>query len=131
MHTLSSHGIVDLSWIMRQRWCSLFNADLALSVTMTAISTIVSVFTLPLNLIVYANLAYEEDVTSKLDWKSIFMALVVVISAIVLGIYFSAHNKSLRFRLIANKVRRCLLYCDVGDLSWMYLNMARNLTPLD
>ena len=41
----------------------------------------------------YANLAYEEDVTSQLDWKSIFTALVVVISAIVLGIYFSARNR--------------------------------------
>lgn len=82
----------------------MFNADLALSVTMTAISTILAVITLPANLLMYANLAYEADVTSKLDWKSIFTALVVVISAIVLGIYVSARVHSLRFKLIANKV---------------------------
>ena len=34
-------------------FCSMFNADLALSVTMTAISTLLSVIMLPLNLLLY------------------------------------------------------------------------------
>lgn len=36
-------------------WCSLFNADLALSVTMTTISTLASTFMLPANLLLYVN----------------------------------------------------------------------------
>ncbi len=91
------------------RWCSLFNADLALSVTMTAISTILSIFTLPVNLLLYANLAYEADVTAQLDWRSVFIALVVVISAIALGLFCSARSKSAKFNIMANKVR--VFYC--------------------
>lgn len=53
----------------------MFNADLALSVTMTAISTILSVIALPANLLLYATFSYEADVTSDLDWKSLFIAL--------------------------------------------------------
>jgi predicted Na+-dependent transporter len=83
----------------------LLNADLALSVTMTAVSTILSVFTLPANLILYANLAYEADVTKELDWTSVFVALAVVISAISLGLYCSYRSTSLKFNVLANKVR--------------------------
>ena len=39
--------------------CSLFNADLALSVAMTCASTIVSAVMLPVNLLIYINLAYS------------------------------------------------------------------------
>ena len=39
-------------------WCSMFNADLALSVTMTAISTMVSSVMLPANLLLYVNAAF-------------------------------------------------------------------------
>ena len=39
-------------------WCSLFNADLALSVAMTTVSTIMSLVMLPLNLLIYINLTY-------------------------------------------------------------------------
>ncbi|KAK1736611.1 bile acid:sodium symporter family protein [Skeletonema marinoi] len=39
-------------------WCSMFNADLALSVTMTAISTMVSSIMLPANLLLYVNAAF-------------------------------------------------------------------------
>ena len=63
----------------------MFNADLALSVTMTAISTIVSIVTLPLNLLLYLNLTCNDDVVSKLDWVSLFRSLVVVVGAISLG----------------------------------------------
>jgi hypothetical protein len=43
-------------------WCSVFNVDLALSVALTTISTASSVFMLPLNLFVYARLAYGHSV---------------------------------------------------------------------
>jgi len=46
-------------------WCSLFNADLALSVCMTAISTFASLFMLPLNLLVYAKYSLGDDVLSR------------------------------------------------------------------
>jgi predicted Na+-dependent transporter len=87
------------------RWCSLLNADLALSVTMTAVSTILSIFALPANLILYAKLSYEADITEQLDWVSVFIALAVVIAAIALGLYCSYRSTSLQFNLIANKVR--------------------------
>ena len=87
----------------------MFNADLALSVTMTAISTILSVFMLPANLILYANISYGTDVTHQLDWRSVFIALLIVIIAIGLGLFCSYHSTSLRFNIIANKVRfECL-----------------------
>jgi len=85
-------------------WCSLFNADLALSVTMTAISTILSVIALPINLLLYAKFSYDADVTSDLDWISVFFALGVVISAITMGIYMSYQCHSYKFNMMANKV---------------------------
>jgi predicted Na+-dependent transporter len=85
-------------------WCSMFNADLALSVTMTAISTLLSVITLPVNLFIYARLAYDDDVTSSLDWGSLFTSLMIVISAIGLGLLASYHINSHNFNLHANRL---------------------------
>lgn len=85
-------------------WCSLFNADLALSVAMTAISTILSVIALPVNLLLYAKFSYDADVTSDLDWISVFVALGIVISAITLGLYVSYKCHSYKFNMIVNKV---------------------------
>ena len=84
-------------------FCSMFNADLALSVTMTAISTLLSVIMLPLNLLLYTRYSYEDDVVSQLDWASLFTALAVVISAITLGLFTSAKVKSHRFNKISNR----------------------------
>jgi predicted Na+-dependent transporter len=84
-------------------FCSMFNADLALSVTMTAISTLLSVIMLPLNLLLYTRYSYEDDVVSQLDWASLFTALAVVISAIILGLFVSAKVKSHRFNKISNR----------------------------
>ena len=85
-------------------FCSMFNADLALSVTMTAISTLLSVVMLPLNLLLYTRFSYEDDVVSNLDWASLFTALAVVISAITLGLFASAKVKSHRFNMISNRL---------------------------
>ena len=71
---------------------------------MTAISTILSVVMLPLNLLLYTHFTYEEDVVKNLDWKSLFVALLVVISAIFIGLYCSYNFKSKRFHKGANAV---------------------------
>lgn len=88
-------------------WCSIFNADLALSVTMTAISTVLAVVMLPLNLYIYVNLAYkndeEVDVFSILNFGSLITSLVVVLSAIGLGIYASDKMPHPKFHLYANR----------------------------
>mmetsp|Transcript_2712 Transcript_2712/g.3839 ORF Transcript_2712/g.3839 Transcript_2712/m.3839 type:complete len:310 (+) Transcript_2712:684-1613(+) len=82
----------------------MFNADLALSVTMTAISTLLSVIMLPLNLLLYAKYSYEDDIVKNLDWASLFIALIVVIGAIGLGLFCSAKINSFKFNVIANKL---------------------------
>ena len=74
-------------------WCSVFNADLALSVTMTAVSTILSIFFLPANLLLYTRFSYHGDVVANLDWSSIFIALSVVIVAIAAGLFASYQNQ--------------------------------------
>jgi len=89
-------------------WCSMFNADLALSVTMTAISTILSIGLLPANLMLYAHAAYgfdgddEKNVLKSVDFVALMVSLVIVISAICTGLYASYKLQSLRFRKIAN-----------------------------
>jgi len=85
-------------------WCSVFNADLALSVTMTAVSTILSICILPLNLLLYTRYSYEADVMQQLDWPALFIALVLVISAIALGLYCSYRIKSHEFNRRANQL---------------------------
>ena len=87
-----------------RRWCSIFNADLALSVTMTAISTLLSVILMPMNLLIYCKYAYEADVVKSLDFNSLFIALTIVISAIGLGLFASAKIHSYKFNILANKV---------------------------
>lgn len=67
-------------------WCSLFNASLALSVTMTAISTLLSTIMLPINLMIYTRWAYSSDVVQSLDWGALFVSLVVVLGGIASGL---------------------------------------------
>jgi len=85
-------------------FCSIFNADLALSVTMTAFSTILSVALLPLNVLIYVRAAYGGDVVDALDWTSLGISLVVVVAAITSGIFISAKYGTPQVRNIANKV---------------------------
>uniref|UniRef100_A0A7S1D3K6 Uncharacterized protein n=1 Tax=Cyclophora tenuis TaxID=216820 RepID=A0A7S1D3K6_CYCTE len=85
-------------------WCSMFNADLALSVTMTAISTVLSTIMLPANLVLYATTSYSNDVVKSLDWTALFLSLVVVIGGISSGLICSATVRSPKFNLMANKV---------------------------
>jgi len=71
---------------------------------MTAISTLLSVILMPMNLLLYCKYAYEADVVASLDFNSLFIALIIVISAIGLGLFASAKVHSYRFNILANKV---------------------------
>lgn len=83
-------------------WCSVFNADLALSVAMTAFSTIASVIFMPLNLTLYIEGIYGTSVS--LDWWGMMASIVVSLSAIVSGLVFSHLLPSMRkwFSLAGN-----------------------------
>lgn len=91
-------------------WCSMFNADLALSVTMTAISTMVSSVMLPANLLLYVNAAFgassgsDESIINQLDWVSLFISLAIVIVAIATGLFTSFKVSSHRFNRFANRL---------------------------
>ena len=88
-------------------WCSLMNADLALSVTMTAISTFLSIVLLPVNLILYSKAAYGENLAEILDWGSLVTAILLVMGALAVGLYASKRHKSHHFNLMANRVGNC------------------------
>lgn len=89
-------------------WCSMFNADLALSVTMTAISTLASIVMMPWNLFFYTRFLHveseDEDVVASLDWGSLMRALAIVILAIVSGLYASSIYRSAEFHLKMNQL---------------------------
>lgn len=87
-------------------WCSMFNADLALSVAMTAISTLASVILMPLNLFIYSRYIdtydEDEDVVASLNWASLMRAILIVILAIFSGLYASSTYRSAEFHLRMN-----------------------------
>lgn len=95
-------------------FCSMFNADLALSVTMTAVSTMISCVMLPANLLLYVNAAFgmrdhsaagdSESVLKNIDWVSLFTSLAIVILAIGLGLFCSFKISSHRFNRFANRL---------------------------
>jgi predicted Na+-dependent transporter len=95
-------------------WCSTFNADLALSVAMTALSTIMSTFLLPANLLLYANAAYGfgqedgteqgENILKNINFGKIFISIAIVISAILLGLLASFHFHSHTFQRWCNRL---------------------------
>ena len=95
----------------------MFNADLALSVTMTAISTLLSIIMLPANLLLYSKFSYDDDIIAALDWVALFIALVVVIGAISLGLLCSAKIHSHKFNAFANKVRSIGQY---SSIHWIH-----------
>jgi len=86
-------------------WCSLFNADLALSVAMTALSTLLSAIFLPANLLLYAHFAYgKEEVMKAIDFGGLFTSIGVVVVAIATGLYVSYLLKSDTARNICNRL---------------------------
>lgn len=90
---------------------SMFNADLALSVTMTAIGTMASSVMLPLNLILYVNAAFkddsakdEESIIDSIDWVALFISLFIVMAAIGLGLLASYKVSNQKFNVYANRL---------------------------
>lgn len=94
-------------------WCSLFNAELALSVAMTSVSSLLSIGLLPANLFLYGYLAYglilvedgqEEgiNIVSSLDYGAIFITLGVVMAAILGGLFVGYRYNSNQFHKRAN-----------------------------
>ena len=71
---------------------------------MTGISTLLSTFMLPLNLIIYTRGSYSNDVVQALDWFALFLSIIVVIGGIAAGVLSSAWYNSTRYSLLANKL---------------------------
>lgn len=87
-------------------WCSTFNADLALSVAMTTVSSILSVGLLPANLFLYTYLAFgtsENNVLESLDFRTIFMTLGIVMAAILSGLFCGYKWDNPRFHVWSNR----------------------------
>mmetsp|Transcript_46730 Transcript_46730/g.77348 ORF Transcript_46730/g.77348 Transcript_46730/m.77348 type:complete len:354 (+) Transcript_46730:112-1173(+) len=70
-------------------WCSLCNADLALSIAMTTASTLFALVALPINAFLYIKLIYGRDV--EFDWVPFLIEIFVVISAVLVGMLASHH----------------------------------------
>lgn len=84
-------------------WCSIFNADLALSVAMTALSTVFSILFLPANLLLYSYLSYGSGkILSSIDFSALFISISIVITAICLGFFMSHYLQSKTFQKCAN-----------------------------
>ena len=69
-------------------WCSVSNADLALSVAMTTASTIAVMVFLPLNIYIYIN-AMFPDMEVAIAWDQLVLSVVVVVLAVVCGAFVS------------------------------------------
>jgi predicted Na+-dependent transporter len=83
-------------------WCSVYNASLSLSITMTALSSFLSTMMLPLNLFLYTRWTYSAAVLQNLDWTALYVSLIVVMGAITCGMFVSAYHPS--FRKSANRL---------------------------
>jgi len=109
-------------------WCSMFNADLALSVTMTAISTLLSTIMLPTNLVLYARHSYNDDVVEALDWTALFVSLVVVIGGISCGLISSAASKQWALHEQARFHRRANFGGNLAGLALITLSITVSST---
>lgn len=89
-------------------WCSLFNADLAMSVAMTGASTIVGVVMLPINLTAYCTLLYGGSVFTAGHFTAVWISLGIILIALVCGLTISHFMDSEvsrdRFNRLANLV---------------------------
>lgn len=81
--TASSPGGSYSNW-----WCSIFNADLPLSMAMTTASSLMSALTLPANILLYTELAFPKETQVKLSWEGMFTTISIVIVAIFSGLFF-------------------------------------------
>ena len=78
-------------------WCSVVNADLALSVAMTTVSSLVAMAALPLNTFLYVHTTYQAHKGSvKINWVSMGTALGVVMAAVAGGLVVGDRFRRLR-----------------------------------
>lgn len=86
-------------------WCSsLFNGDLALSISMTLISTFVGLVMLPCNVVVYVSHVYNDDAMEYVNFGKLFLSLTIVLVAVITGLYCSFKVDSTRFNLFLNRI---------------------------
>ncbi|CAJ1355618.1 unnamed protein product [Effrenium voratum] len=105
----SSPGGAYSNW-----WCSLFNADLALSIAMTSCSTFLSCALTPLNLYLYSYFAYSANL--KIEWWSFLQPVLVAAAAIGCGLALS---------FLAPKARRpCGLVGNIAGVLLIVFNAA-------
>mmetsp|Transcript_79780 Transcript_79780/g.200760 ORF Transcript_79780/g.200760 Transcript_79780/m.200760 type:complete len:412 (-) Transcript_79780:2-1237(-) len=90
----SSSGGAYSNW-----WCSLFNADLALSVAMTAVSTLCSAIMLPLNMTLYVGLLGGKGDDIEVPWAALMQGVGTVCTAIITGIAVSTKFPQLRGKM--------------------------------
>ena len=110
------------------------NADLALSVATTAVSTLVSVVMLPLNLFLYSKLAFDENALEGLEWGSLFISIAVITAAITLGLIASERENSHYFNVFANNVGNAagislVIFSTIVSSSSEDANYGKNLPP--
>lgn len=67
-------------------WCSLLNADLALSVACTAVSTLASAAAMPLNLLLYLGASAGAEVVHSIRWSELFLSIFIVTVAVAAGL---------------------------------------------
>lgn len=112
-------------------WCSIGNADLALSVAMTTVSTVLSIAMLPLNIFIYVQAVYGLRV--ELPWVGIMTSVGVVIAAVIVGLllgtrfpkYKRMFNRAGSFGGVANIVLALWvssLDCDDGESTSLWEN---------
>mmetsp|Transcript_17609 Transcript_17609/g.21682 ORF Transcript_17609/g.21682 Transcript_17609/m.21682 type:complete len:346 (+) Transcript_17609:127-1164(+) len=84
--------------------CSFFNADLALSVAMSAVSTLAAAFMLPFNMYVYVEVLSGSDV--RLDWVGLGATIacveVGVLLGVILGKRYPGKKYQHRFNIFGN-----------------------------
>jgi predicted Na+-dependent transporter len=90
-------------------WCATFNADLALSVTLTALSSLLAIAFMPLNLLLYTNLAYKNENTDttaveSLEIGKLGISLAIIVGAIVSGTGAAFYWDSPRIRVMCYHV---------------------------
>jgi sodium/bile acid cotransporter 2 len=70
-------------------WCSLLNADLGLSVACTAVSSLFSAATLPINILIYLGASYGQTIIQTIAWSDIFIIIAIVIAGVATGLLVS------------------------------------------
>ena len=93
---------------------------------MTAISTILAIIMLPLNLAIYTPLIFNGDngvvVTEMLDFGTLVTSICVVFGAIGAGIMASVKIDNHNFHIFANRVSCVICVCLLDDI------LCNNLT---